>query len=401
MLSSEKSGDPHSVLERLGRPVDEARGIPVAWYIDPQHFTLEETGLFRAGWLAVCFSHEIADPGDVRPEKVCGSQILLVRDDAGTLRAFYNICRHRASLVVQEPARNVSTLRCNYHCWTYGLDGKLRNAPYFEGKPVSDGGEADISLLPVRCAEREGIVFVNLDGKAPGIDDHLAPMTARWEAFDRKRLDRYTTLESAIPANWKVVLEGFLEVYHEKFIHKDLGYRLDKSGQKTFEDLWTGELMGFRSVMPPENPDHPELALPRLPGMPAIGPTPTEIFLMFPNVSFNILENHLVHTIWTIVAPRETRWKSTWYFAPGATATDAGRSMCDDVVKFWQQVRREDLGAVLAVQAGLESRTTEPVETRYSPFWEPILQHFHRRIARGLVRDSSTGNGGKTAAVAS
>ena len=390
-MAAETSDHPRSVLERLGRPVAEARGIPVGWYTDPQHFALEEERLFRSGWLAVCFSHEVAAPGDVRPEKICGSQIVLVRDDGGTLRAFHNICRHRASLVVQAPASNVHTLRCNYHCWTYGLDGRLRNAPYFNGTPVSDGGEAAISLMPVRCEEREGIVFVNLDGTATDIDDHLEPMTVRWRQFERHHLDRFVTLESSIPANWKIVLEGFLEVYHEKFIHKDLGYRLDKSGRKTFEDLWSGELMGFRSVMPAENPDHPELALPRLPGMPATGPTPTEIFLMFPNVSFNILENHLVHTIWSFASPRETRWKSTWYFAPGATATDPGKAACEEVVKFWQQVRREDLGAVISVQAGIESRTGHPVETRYSPFWEPILQHFHRRIARGLLGDARDG----------
>jgi choline monooxygenase len=384
-MSDKTNADLAAVLEAITRPIEHARGIPAAWYTDPEIFAQEQDRIFRRGWMAVCFSHEVSDPGDAFPETVCGARIVVVRGMDGVVRAFHNVCRHRASLVVLAPTKKLHSLRCNYHCWTYGLDGKLKNAPFFDGCPVSNGGENEVSLAPVRCEEREGIVFVNLDGTAGSIDVHLEPVVTRWQQYDRSKLDRFTTLEKTIPANWKVVMEGLLEVYHEEFIHEDLTYRLTEDGEKDFEDIWSGELMGFRSPMPTAAAEGSGPALPRLPGMPAAGKALSEIFLLFPNVSFNILDNHLVTTIWTYASVKETRWKSTWYFAPGATASASGKALSDNVVVFWEKVRSEDLGAVLAVQAGLESWPSARIETRYSPFWEPILQHFHKRIATGLA----------------
>ena len=380
-----------SISQAIGaadRPIEAARGLPAKWYWDPAVFDLECERLFRRTWMAVCFSHEIGETGDVYPARIAGTQVVVVRAADGGVNAFHNVCRHRAAVVVSEPAKAQRMLRCPYHCWTYGLDGKLRNAPYFEGEPsckLNGGGEND--LVPVRCGEWQGIVFVNLDGEAPSLADYVKPLAERWAAYDTEALPVFTTEERSIPANWKIVMEGLLEVYHEHFIHKSLTYRLGDGGEKTWEDILSGEMMGFRSVMPEEKPDHPLMTLPRLPGMPESGVGPTEIFLLFPSVSLNILDNHFVRTIWTFDSPRETAWKSAWHFAPGADETEEGRTNCRDVVDFWCDVRAEDLGAVLAVQAGMESRTGFPVETRYSPFWEPILQHFHLRIARGLQED--------------
>ncbi len=379
-----------SVLGTVDREIAAARGIPPEWYTDPGIFAAEQELIFRKTWFAVCFSHEVAETGDVLPLQVCGTRAVILRDEAGNVRAFQNVCRHRASLVVQEPAKGRRSLRCSYHCWTYGLNGKLKNAPFFNGKAAwKDGDGEKIGLFPIRCEEREGAVFVNLDGSAPSIDDFMKPLETRWKSFDRSRLHRFATVENTIPANWKVVMEGLLEVYHEEFIHEDLGYRLTKDGMKAWEDLWTGELMGFRSVMPVEDVDASKPSLPRLPGMPQTGPAPTEIFLMFPNLSCNILDTHLVYTIWNLAAAKETGWKSTWYFAPGAADSQSGKALCNDVVDFWKKVRREDMGAILAVQSGLESRACEPIETRYSPFWEPILQHFHLKIVKGFLAEKT------------
>lgn len=376
------------VLEVVERPIEQARGLPAEWYFGDDHFKREQDRLFRTNWFAVCFSEDVANSGDAFPASVCGSELVIVRDADGMARAFHNVCRHRASLVVLKPEKGLHSLKCIYHCWTYGLDGKLKNAPFFNGKPSCNaGGGDDVSLVPVRCAEREGVIFVNLSGDAQDIDAYLEPLTSRWQQFDRESLETFDTREKSIPANWKVVYEGLLEVYHEEFIHEDLGYRLTEDGDKAFEDVWSGELMGFSSVMPEDVDDHPEIALKRLPGMPATGKAPTEIFLIFPNLSVNILDNHLVRTIWTPVSPDETRWRSSWYFAPGTSDTDSGRRLGNDVIAFWEKVRSEDLRAVISVQAGLKSQTGAAIATRYSPFWEPILQHFHARVAVGLVEE--------------
>lgn len=376
------------VISAVDRPIELARGIPRSWYCDPQIFELEQERIFKRTWMGVCFSHEIAKTGDVYPAKIAGTEIVVVRATNGKINAFHNVCRHRAAKVVTEPGNSQRMLRCSYHCWTYGLDGKLRNAPYFDGKPSFQPDAAssdDMSLIPVRCDEWMGIIFINLDGTAPNLQDYVKPLADRWAAYDIEDLPVYHTMGRDIPANWKVVMEGLLEVYHEHFIHEELTYRLTPDGEKTWEDIVAGEMMGFRSVVSEDSADHPPMSLPRLPGMPAEGMAPTEIFLMFPSVSLNILDNHFVRTIWRFDSVKETSWKSDWMFAPGAAETPQGKADCDAVVKFWGDVRAEDLGAVLSVQAGLESQANVSIETRYSPFWEPILQHFHLHLGKGLL----------------
>ncbi|MET4806191.1 aromatic ring-hydroxylating dioxygenase subunit alpha [Limibacillus sp. MBR-115] len=378
------------VIGSMERPIESAHGLPASWYWDPEIFAVEQERIFKRTWMAVCFSHEIANTGDVYPAKVAGAEVVIVRSPDGSASAFHNICRHRAAKVVPEPATALRTLRCSYHCWTYGLDGKLRNAPYFEGnpsyKPDAASSEKD-NLVPIRCDEWQGIVFINLDGKAQSLHEYVNPLAKRWADYETESLPVYKTAKSHIPVNWKVVMEGALEVYHEHFIHKSLTYRLTSEGEKAWEDILEGEVMGFRSVMSDDNPDHPPMTLPRVPGMPTEGAAPTEICLLFPSVSLNILDNHFVRTIWTFDSVKETSWKSDWMFAPGAAETEQGKADCNGVVDFWLDVRKEDLGAVVSVQAGLESKTDFPIQTRYSPFWEPILQHFHLHIAKGLQQE--------------
>ena len=385
-MEQERERQIASVAAALKKPVDEARGLPARWYADPDHFALECDRLFKRTWMAVCFSDEIAGRGDLHPARIAGVEIVVVRAADGAARAYHNVCRHRAARVVSEPARGQAALRCPYHWWTYGLDGALRNAPYFDGTAgCRPDDAADLGLKPVRCGEWNGIVFVNIDGAAPALEDYVRPLAQRWAAFDTTNCPVFAMEQRTIPANWKIVMEGVLEVYHEHFIHKELTLRLTAEGAKTFEDIWEGEMMGFRSVVEEDKPDHPPMALPLLPGMPCDGTAPTEIFLLFPSVTMNILDNHFVRTIWTWDGPRQSGWKSTWQFAAGAADTDEGRALCRGVVDFWCDVRAEDLGAVNAVQAGIESRADHAVEIRYSPFWEPILLHFHRRIATGLA----------------
>ncbi len=108
---------------KLRRPVAEARGLPGAAYTSEEFYQLEQERLFPRTWMGVAFAHEIPDPGDAIPVTVAGLPVILLRDKKGEIRAFHNVCRHRAALVLREPEKGLSNLRCPYHAWTYGLDG--------------------------------------------------------------------------------------------------------------------------------------------------------------------------------------------------------------------------------------------------------------------------------------
>jgi choline monooxygenase len=340
--------------------------------------------------MGVAFSHDIPAPGDAMPLTVAGVEVLIVRDAQRQVRAFHNVCRHRASTVLEAPAKALKTLRCPYHCWSYDLDGRLVLAPMWEGPSRGKRGSLDAdenALVPIRCGEWQDLVFINIGGKAPPLEQFVAPLEARWKGFDLLGSTApFAHSERVIQANWKVVLEGFLEVYHEACLHRSLTYRVDRQGNPTWVDVVEGDVMGFVGALPSADQSAPAPVLPRVPGMPATGPASTDIFLLFPSTSINMLEDHVVRTIWTPVSATETRWRSAWYFAGDPGQSETMRKACEDIVAFWHEIRAEDLSAILRVQKGLSSMDSAPKRIRFAPYWEEIVRHFQRHIARRIVQ---------------
>src|SRR5205823_3122992 len=106
--------------------------------------------------------------------EVAGEPLLVVRDGDGVLRAFFNVCRHRAAPLLSEPCGTATKLRCPYHGWTYDLAGRLRGTPEFDG--VADFRREDNGLVPVAVAEWGPLVFVNLDQPEQPLAEYLAPL---------------------------------------------------------------------------------------------------------------------------------------------------------------------------------------------------------------------------------
>lgn len=363
-------------LEALARPIEEASGLPSSVYTDPLVFELEREKLFKRHWTAAGFAHEILEPGDAIPVETAGVPIILVRGNDHVVRAFVNVCRHRASTVLQAPVSGRKTLICPFHSWTYELDGRLKAAPYWDGS--RSGGQPDAdehALLPVSCEVWENLIFVNLDADAAPLKEALAPILDRWQTYGLSKLTPVHTAEAVIPANWKIVIEGFLEPYHEQWVHKNISMRLDADGNRTWSFVTEDHVIGLVDQPISEGDDHPISGLTRVPGMPVTGPAPTELLLLFPTTSLNLLDDHWVQTIWSPVSVKETRWRSTWYFAE---EDDAKRAAQRDVIDFWLKVRGEDLEVVLSTQRGHEVGLGTPI--RFSPFWEYILQYFQRHI---------------------
>lgn len=375
-------------LVMLERPLAEARGLPAAAYVAPEVFAHEQERLFRGGWMSVAFSHDVPNAGDVLPVTVAGAEILVVRGSDGRVRGFGNVCRHRGSIVVDAPASGAKTLTCPYHGWTYALDGRLLLAPMWQGPGGGKLGSLDAdaeALTPIACGEWEDIIFVNVDGRAPPLADYVAPLARRWERLDLLGSRRpFAHRDRVIPANWKVVLEGFLEVYHEACLHRSLTYRIDAQGRPTWIDVLQDEVMGFTGLLPASSEKAVASPLARLPGMPPTGAVPNDIFLLFPATAINVLEDHVVRTIWTPVSATETRWRSAWYFASDAQASEDVHRACTEIVDFWLEIRGEDLSAIRRVQRGLSSAGASAQAMKFSPFWEESVRHFQRHIARRL-----------------
>ena len=211
-------------LAAFDNPGPIATGLPSTAYTSEEFFALENAKLFHDSWVFVGFAHELDKPGDAIPVSVAGRPLLLVCNDACEIKAFHNVCRHRCLKLVDEPCNVGHVLRCPYHSWTYSLDGELKLTPYFGGREPRQAPEGfdrkSRGLVPARFAVWHDWIFVNLCGSAPDFDDYVAPL-ARWlKDIDFDRVKHLVTIDlGEVRANWKLLIENFIEPYHVQFVH--------------------------------------------------------------------------------------------------------------------------------------------------------------------------------------
>jgi choline monooxygenase len=203
-------------------PLDHAWTMPSPWYFEPQIAELELQSIFGKTWQVVGRADQVREKGSFFTADLAGEPIVVVRGEDGTLRAFYNVCRHHAAAVVTEAQGSAKQFRCPYHGWTYGIDGALKGMVEFEGVCNFDRGKN--GLVPVQVGTWEHFVYVNLDERATPLREFLgtvpeivAPLqlTKKLKYFDR----RIYTLH----CNWKVYVDNYLDGgYHVPHAHKGL-----------------------------------------------------------------------------------------------------------------------------------------------------------------------------------
>jgi Rieske 2Fe-2S family protein len=186
------------------------------FYTHPAIFERDRERLFRNHWILAGHVSQIPNPGDYLLFELAGESIILVREGRDAVHAHYNVCRHRGSRVLLQPAGNAPAITCRYHGWTYAPDGSLKTAP----RMAEDFRAADYGLKPCSFRIIEGLIFVSLsDEPAPGLDDVVAGLGPylRMHGIADARVAHRETF--AVHANWKLVVENYLECYHCKPAH--------------------------------------------------------------------------------------------------------------------------------------------------------------------------------------
>jgi phenylpropionate dioxygenase-like ring-hydroxylating dioxygenase large terminal subunit len=193
--------------------------MPAERYTSPEYFALEQQHIFRKSWLFAAHLDEVPEPGCFMKWDNAGEPLIIVHGHDGTVRAFYNTCRHRGAPVVTQDRGKAPRLVCGYHHWTYKTDGTLAGIP--ETRDFADFDPACRSLIAVRCEMFGKCIFVNLDDDAISLREWLGPLAGEWEefGFDRVRLAARYSFE--LKCNWKVAMEANMEVYHVPFIHPE------------------------------------------------------------------------------------------------------------------------------------------------------------------------------------
>lgn len=200
------------------------RGLPRRAFLDISIPEREYRKWLGSTWLFVGAGHQLPATGDLLP--IPYLRLFLSRSRDGDIRAFHNICRHRGHELVQA-CKNVRSIVCPYHGWSYDLNGDLRSTSEFSGKPgtFADGFDPKaFSLKPVRCEQWHDLIFVNLDGHAPPLREHLSALNKRVCSYPLSKARPFHVFEHGeVKANWKLIMENSLEPYHTPYVHRKTG----------------------------------------------------------------------------------------------------------------------------------------------------------------------------------
>jgi phenylpropionate dioxygenase-like ring-hydroxylating dioxygenase large terminal subunit len=194
--------------------------VPASRYTDPAFAAREVERLWPRVWQIACTVDQVAEPGDYVEYRVGPYSAIVLRDDAGLLRAFQNSCRHRGTALCDGSGSGLSELECPYHRWTWDLTGQLRHVPSRKGFGVLRF--ADYPLQQVQVEQWGPLVWVNFDAGASGLAEWLGPMIedTAWADLAEFRSDYVVT--TRVAANWKVIADGFSETYHLQGLHPEM-----------------------------------------------------------------------------------------------------------------------------------------------------------------------------------
>jgi choline monooxygenase len=351
-------------------PLERARTIPSAWYIDQEVYQAERRSVFGRSWHVIGRSEHVADTGQFVTAEIAGTPIVAVRDNEGGLRAFLNVCRHRAARVAVESEGKASRLRCRYHGWTYDLRGQLRGTPEFDG--VEDFCREDNGLIPVDVASWGPNVWARLAPGDQSLNEFLTPLPERMHSLGLDALRFVARREYDLACNWKVYVDNFLDGgYHVNTIHPGLSGVLDYSQYLT-------EIAGNTSVQ--ISPLKPADAA----GDPAIGKVRgggmAYYWWVFPNFMINVYGGIMDTNLVLPLGPDRCRVIFDFYFRD--TESSEAQQFIAESIAVADQVQQEDMAICEDVQRGLASVAFDT--GRFSVRREAAGYHFHVLLAERL-----------------
>ena len=368
-----------AVKPKSGLPIHEepqhSYTLPSRLYLDESIYEQEKQKIFYCNWHYAGHLSQLSKSGDYLTASVADESIFIVRDQDETLRGFYNVCRHRAHQLL-EGSGNTRNIVCPYHAWSYALDGELRHARNSEKVPGFD--KSEFCLQPVRVDTLCDFVFFNLYPDAESLDSHAPGLAQdiqeRIPELGNLRLIESLSFGSAIAANWKVVVDNFLECYHCAPAHPDFVSLFDMSSYQldTFGN-WSRQLQPKSRT---ENTAYPfdSEALVQSGANWYLWPTSTIGF--FPGSPNLLVVSNLP------LGSEKTSFTGHQY------ALEIDQIYESRQQYFTNILGPEDVALCESVQRGLKSRSYDQgrfiVDSDLSGITEHLVHHFHRLVLNAL-----------------
>jgi phenylpropionate dioxygenase-like ring-hydroxylating dioxygenase large terminal subunit len=352
--------------------------VPAGRYRDPEFLALERRHLWSGAWLYAGHASELPAPGSYKLWERSGVPVLLLRDADDEIRAFYNACRHRAGPLVCEHSGHVGAgLTCRYHGWTYDLQGRLTGVRDRRDFPGLDF--ATRSLVALRCERLGDWIFVNRDPGAEALERHLGPVHDYFRRLSLQALRPVHQQTFPVRCNYKMLLEGFLEVYHLNAVHPGTVDRfLDYRG--THMELWpNGHSCMITANRRREWQDPGAKGMAEIPGCDDLERHNNPSFHIFPNLVTPVSPTGLPFNLVWPVADDAALLEVVW-FAPdwGDGPRPDG---WDQRLQNYERIIREDMKLVEQIQASVRSPGFGGMPLGYP---ERRIYHWHEELDRRI-----------------
>lgn len=367
--------DPADLRRELERfdsrlALNEAWTPPSSWYTQRDVFELEMQTVFANNWLPAARMDQVRAPGAFVAGSVANEPYVVLRGEDGSLRAFYNVCRHHATCVAQGEG-TATRLVCPYHGWTYALDGRLLRAP--ELGSVKGFDRDAFGLVPMPLTSWDPLVFVSLSGATRSLAADLAALRERLDAMRYSDLVFTARRIYTLKCNWKVFVDNYLDGgYHVATLHKGLAAQLDLETYRT-------EVCARHSIQSGRGA-HAQRAANAV-GRDFSQRIGDEVLYawIYPNLMINRYGD-MMDINWTIPLAHDRTCVVMDYYFPEAQRSDA--DLVKKSIAASDVVQREDVEICESVQRGLSSRAFD--RGRYSARLEHAALQFHRLLAEDL-----------------
>lgn len=370
--------------------------LPGSSYVDPGVFAAEQDRIFERMWFCAVRSADLDGPGSYRTVQVGRESIIVTRNRKHGIRAFYNICRHRGvKLCMDAQGRAKRNFQCPYHAWTYDFDGKLIAAPNLTRMPDID--RHDYGLVGVAVREYLGYVWVCLAEEPPSFDEHVV-QDIRERLGDAHAIDGYDVANLSlgrrisydVAANWKLIIENFMECYHCATIHPELTEVLPEFADGLAAQVFVGHGAEFGRDVQGFTVDGSE-GLERLPGVTQEQDRRYYAITVKPTVFLNLVPDHvIIHRMFPL-APDRTVVECDWLYLPSVVE---GQRDLDASVELFHRVNQQDFDACERCQPAMSSRVYAnggvlvPSEHHIGAFHDWVLERVGPAVEQARHRAS-------------
>ena len=371
-------------LNTVNSNIESSNGLPNKFYTSEEIFEYEKETVFSDNWCGIAFGSDIPDVGDIKALEFLSIPLIVVRTEKERIQVFENVCRHRGMILVQKNIKNKKHIRCPYHNWCYGIDGKLLSTPHIGGIGKHSHESViknELGLNKVRSHVWNDTIFINITGNALSFDDHFSRLKKRWSDFDQPMFfgGNDSEFSMCLNANWKLAIENYCESYHLPSVHPELNktsklidhYHICESENYSGQGSFLYNQISDKSNV---FPDFMNLTKQWNNG--------TEYVALYPNVLMGVHRDQIFSVIVNPLSATKITERAAFYFSEKLEERKSMKKLIIKNKNFWKNIFEEDISVVEGMQKGRNTRMFDG--GKFSPLMDIPTHNFHKWIAHAL-----------------